>query len=53
MAQAMASIRSGGVALRAVPPPVERRVGEEKVVDVASELRRKMMERRKKEVRDT
>lgn len=51
MAQTMAAIRDGGVALRKVPPPVVHAVGEEKVVDVASELRAKLGQRRKEEVR--
>lgn len=45
----MEAIR-GGVSLRKVSPPARRKVGEEKVVDVASELRQKLMKRKKKEV---
>ena len=47
--EAMAAIK-GGVRLRSVPAPVQRSVGEEKIVDVASELRQKMLKQRKKEV---
>ena len=47
--EAMAAIK-GGVKLRSVPAPVQRPVGEEKVVDVASELRLKMLKQRRKEV---
>ncbi len=47
--QAMDAIR-GGVSLKSVPPPQEKQAGEEKVVDVASELRMKMLKRKKKEV---
>ena len=46
----MAAIR-GGVQLKSVPAPAERRAGEEKIVDVASELRQKMLKQRRKEVR--
>ena len=47
---AMAAIR-GGVRLKSVPAPAERQAGEEKVVDVASELRQKLMKQKRKEVR--
>ena len=47
---AMNQIR-GGVSLRSVPPPVKRRAGEDKVVDVASELRQKMLKQRKQSVK--
>ncbi len=45
----MQAIR-GGVSLKSVPPPQQRSAGEEKVVDVASELRMKVLKRRKQEV---
>ena len=48
--EAMAAIR-GGVRLKSVPAPAERQAGEEKVVDVASELRQKLMKQKRKEVR--
>ena len=48
--EAMAAIR-GGVRLKSVPAPAERQAGEEKVVDVASELRQRLMKQKKKEVR--
>ena len=48
--EAMAAIR-GGVRLKSVPAPSERKAGEEKVVDVASELRQKLMKQKRKEVR--
>ena len=46
---AMDSIKKG-VSLRSVPRPPERKAGEERVVDVASELRQKMLKQRKHEV---
>ena len=49
--EAMAAIR-GGVRLKSVPAPAERPAGEEKVVDVASELRQKLMKQKRKEVRE-
>lgn len=45
---AMAEIL-GGVSLRSVPPPPVRAVGEEKIVDVASELRQRVLKQRKRE----
>ena len=47
--QAMSEIL-GGVSLRSVPPPPERAVGEERIVDVASELRQRALKQRKQEV---
>ena len=41
---------AGGVSLRHVSPPAERKVVEEAVVDVASELRMKMQKQKKKTV---
>ena len=46
---AMEQIRSG-VKLRPVTPPSERTPTEEKVVDIQSELRQKIIKKRKKEV---
>ena len=46
---AMQAIR-GGVSLRAAPPPPERPAWQEKVVDVASELRQRVLKQRKQEV---
>ena len=46
---AMEQIRSG-VQLRPVTPPLERAPTEEKVVDVASELRQMIQKKNKKEV---
>ena len=48
--EAMAAIR-GGVRLKSVPAPAQRPAGEEKIVDVASELRQKLMKKKKKEVK--
>ena len=42
-------IRSG-VQLRSVTPPLERTPTEEKVVDVRSELRQRMQQKRREEV---
>ncbi len=47
--QVMEAIK-GGVNLKSVPHPQEKPAGEEKVVDVASELRMRMLKRKKKEV---
>lgn len=47
---AMEQIRSG-VKLRPVTPPLERAPTEEKVVDVQSELRQKILKRNQKEAR--
>ena len=49
-AAAMSLIKEGGVSLRKVTQPVERPVGEEKVVDFASEMRQKLKKRNKEEV---
>ena len=46
---AMAAIR-GGISLKSVPPPPQRDPGEEKVVDIASELRVKALKRKKQQV---
>ena len=46
---AMEQIRSG-VQLRPVTPPLERPPAEDKVVDVASELRQMIQKKNKKEV---
>ena len=50
-AASMSLIREGGVSLRKVERPVERAVGEEKVVDFASEMRQKLRNRKKEEVK--
>ena len=46
---AMAEIL-GGISLRSVPPPPVRPVGEERIVDVASELRQRVLKQKKQEV---
>lgn len=49
-AAAMAAIVNGGVSLRKVTHVAERPVGEEKVVDVVSEMRQKLRKKKKEEV---